>query len=181
MQNEKVFLRRLSKDDAEAIASMANDKDIYASTLNIPYPYSIDDANFWLELQEKQFEENRAYNFAIISKVDNAIVGVIGLNKGSANKGELGYWIGKKYWNQGYATSATSLLLSYAFNELLYNRVYSKHFASNLASGKVMQKNHMQYEGKLKMDELKDGVYHDIILYGLCKDDYLKNKERKDL
>lgn len=177
MQNEKIILRRLRKDDALRIQAMANNINIYATTLNIPYPYTIEDANFWLDLQEKQFNEGRSYNFAIIDKLDDTLVGVVGISKERSNKGELGYWIGEQYWGNGYATLASNLLMDYVFNELSYNRVYSKHFANNPASGRVMQKIHMEYEGKLKMDELKDDVYHDIVLYGICKDDYLKIKK----
>ena len=177
MQNEKVILRRLRLDDANIIQNLANNINIYSTTLNIPYPYTIDDAKYWLKLQEKQFEEDRAYNFAIINQKDKSLVGVVGISRDKSNKGELGYWIGEEYWGNGFASSASELLIDYVFNDLSYNRVYSKHFAINPASGKVMQKLHMQYEGLLKSDELKDDVYHDILLYGLCKEDYLKIKK----
>lgn len=50
----RLLLRPFVTSDIPTIAMLANDRDIADNTLNIPYPYSEDDARLWLELQAQQ-------------------------------------------------------------------------------------------------------------------------------
>jgi ribosomal-protein-alanine N-acetyltransferase len=60
------------------------------------------------------------------------------------------YWIGVPYWGKGYATEAAREAVRYAFEDLGLHRLYAAHFGSNPASGKVMRKIRMSYEGTLR-------------------------------
>ena len=60
--------------------------------------------------------------------------------------GVLGYWIGKPYWG-GYATEAAAALLDLAFGPLGLHRVEATHLTRNPASGRVMEKLGMRFEG----------------------------------
>lgn len=53
------------------------------------------------------------------------------------------------------------------FTEKNYHRVYARHFASNPASGKIMQKCGMSYEGTLKDHIYKNDSYEDLVYYGI--------------
>lgn len=53
------------------------------------------------------------------------------------------------------------------------NRVYARHLAKNPASGKVMEKIGMKYEGLLRQHVKKWGEYQDLVCYGLLKDEYV--------
>jgi RimJ/RimL family protein N-acetyltransferase len=85
-------------------------------------------------------------------------------------RGELGYLIGKRYWGRGYCTEAVRAALRYAFNELKLNRVFAEHFSRNPASGRVMQKTGMRYEGILRQHLRKlDGQFEDAVTYGILR------------
>ena len=66
-----------------------------------------------------KFEAGELINFAIILNHTQELIGSIGLimNK-RFNHAELGYWTGKKYWNNGYCTEATRAMFEFAFNQL---------------------------------------------------------------
>lgn len=48
---------------------------------------------------------------------------------------QLGYWIAKDHWNQGYCTEAARELIKYGFITLGLHRIFSRSFTSNPASG----------------------------------------------
>lgn len=174
MKTERIHLRRLTLADSERVAFLANNENIFRNTLSLPFPYTEADAINWISSHEENFAVDRAYDYAIVNTADDLIIGVIGLSNYGHYRGELGYWVGEDYWNMGYATEAAKLILDYAFNHLNYNRVYARHIESNPASGKVMEKIGMTYEGCQREHEYVNDVYENIILYGIIKSDYKK-------
>jgi ribosomal-protein-alanine N-acetyltransferase len=84
----------------------------------------------------------------------------------------LGYQISKRYRNKGYTTEALIRVLKFLIEEIGYNRIQGGHFSDNPASGRVMEKAGMKYEGTLRQNcRNKDGVPVDSKIYGLIKDD----------
>ena len=53
---------------------------------------------------------------------------------------ELGYRLGKNYWNKGIMTEAVKLALKFGFKKLKFHRIYANLFSKNIASKKI-QKN----------------------------------------
>ena len=56
------------------------------------------------------------------------------------NDCEVGYWVGKPYWNKGICTEALKLMLDYSINEKHFENIWADHFTGNPASGRVMEK-----------------------------------------
>ena len=84
---------------------------------------------------------------------DGALVGHAGLLLGWDNeKAGLHYWMGVPYWGRDYATEAARELVRHAFEDLGLGRVYADHVARNPASGRVLQKVGMSYEGCRRRD-----------------------------
>ena len=88
------------------------------------------------------------------------------------NSAELGYWIGKPYWNSGYATEASRAVLKYGFEVLGLNRIHASHFRRNPASGRIMEKIGMKYEGCLRQHFKKWGKFEDLETYGILRSEY---------
>lgn len=53
---------------------------------------------------------------------------------------EVGYWVGRPWWNQGIATEALRLIIDYCFIEKGFHTLWADHFPDNPASGRVLQK-----------------------------------------
>lgn len=156
ISTQNYHLRWLQQNDAEQIQSLANDYEIAKSTLNLPYPYTLEHANSWINQTLINQRTGDVMNLAITAKFSGEILGVIGLIIDHANKiGEAGYWIGKSSWNKGIATEALKALITYAFEELKLNKVHAKHFTDNPASGCVMQKSGMHLEGTFRFHVLR--------------------------
>jgi RimJ/RimL family protein N-acetyltransferase len=87
-------------------------------------------------------------------------------------KGEIAYWVAIDHWSKGYCTEAGHAVVKYAFEQWGLNKITSRHKATNPASGKVMQKLGMTYEGTLRQEMFKDGEFCDLVVYGLLKSEY---------
>ena len=129
-------------------------------------------AEDWISTHQETFEQRKGVVYAITLK-DGRLIGAISLMAMSkGHQAELGYWIGKPYWNRGFCSEAGKELLRYGFEVLDLNRVHSCYISRNPASGRVMQKLGMSYEGTRKQHVKKWGVFEDLVLYGLLKSDW---------
>jgi [ribosomal protein S5]-alanine N-acetyltransferase len=83
----------------------------------------------------------------------------------------IGAWVGKPNWRHGFATEAAVAVLRYGFKVLGLHRIYARHFKRNPASGRVLQKLGMTYEGCRRQHVMKWGVFEDMELYGILRTD----------
>lgn len=162
-------LRPFRKGDVKSLQKNINHKEIYRYTLRIPYPYTINDAKGWIALNLKLSKKKKKeeINFAI--DINNEVAGGIGLRDIKAHKAEIGYWLGKKYWNKGIMTKAVRLITDYAFKELRLCRVYAAIAPQNKASARVLIKSGYEIEGLLRKNEIKDGEICDSVMYAKIK------------
>ena len=156
-------LRFIEESDIEDIARLANDRDIAKTMASLPYPYTLTDAKTWLDYVNRTESE---HVFAIADK--KRFMGVISLvHERDNNRAELGYWLGKQYWNKGFANGAVQMILGYAFGVLNVGKVYAQAFGTNTASHKVLENNGFVREGFLKDHCVRMGETHDVLYYGL--------------
>lgn len=173
LETTRLILRPFTLDDAPVVQRLAAAREIAATTANIPHPYEEGMAEAWISGHQARFEAGQLLNFAIVRRADHTLLGAIGLhfNQAHANA-ELGYWMGLPYWGEGYMTEAAGAVVRYAFEVLNLNRVFACHFVRNPASGRVMQKIGMVYEGCLRQHVLKWGQFEDMAYYGILKSEY---------
>lgn len=175
LQSRRLLLRPFSLDDASTVQELAGDYAIADTTLMIPHPYEDGMAEQWISEHSVKFEEGMLVAFAIVLRETSQLVGAVSLTVDKdQHKAELGYWVGKPFWNRGYATEAARLIVEYGFDQLQLNRISSRYLVRNPASGRVMQKIGMVHEGTLRQDTIKWGQYEDLHAYGLLRDDWVK-------
>ncbi|MDZ7333887.1 MAG: GNAT family N-acetyltransferase [candidate division KSB1 bacterium] len=174
LKTNRLTLRPFTLADAPMVQKLAGEYEVARRTLNIPYPYEDGVAEKWISKHADLFAKMEQVIFAIIHRSGNYLIGAIGLSSISQEHetGEVGYWIGKPYWNQGYCTEALAQVLRYGFEELGLNRIYARHFKSNPASGRVLQKVHMRYEGCQRQQFKKFGQFEDVELYGILRHEF---------
>ncbi len=173
LKTERLTLRAFTLDDAKDVQRLAGDKLIADTTLLIPHPYPDGAAELWIETHNELFLRGTDYIFAITDKTTDELIGAIGLTVNSSFRiGELGYWIGVPFWNKGYCTEAVRRLVKFGFEDLELNKIHAHHFINNPASGHVLLKSGMKFEGTLKQHIMKDGKHLDIRTYGILKEEY---------
>jgi len=173
IKSKRLILRPFKISDAKTVHRLAGDSAVTDTTLNIPDPYRVEMAEEWISNHTSKFEAGENATFAIVSRNPKNLVGAMGLIiESKFDRAELGYWIGKPYWNRGYCTEAGHAVLKFSFSDLTLNRVYAHHFSRNPASGKVMKKLGMIREGRVRQHVKKGDRFEDLDLYGILKADW---------
>ena len=176
INTSRLLLRPLELSDAPDIQRLAGDKDIAATTRDIDHPYEDGMAEKWISSCQRQKESGELVHFAITLIDNKAFIGTATLHLDSDGKGaELSYWVGKPFWNQGYASEAASALVSHGFTKLNLGRVYAAHFSRNPASGHVLQNAGMLYEGSQLGPTIKWGNLEQLELYGVSREQFLES------
>lgn len=173
LKTHRLILRPFEISDAPEVQRLAGDHAIAEMTLLIPHPYEDGMAEDWISTHAPTFEAGEGVTFAITLRADGTLLGAISLMAiAPGHQAELGYWIGVPYWGQGYATEAARAVVDYAFTTLNLARVHAHHFAHNPASGKVLRKIGMKYEGCRRRHVHKWGQLEDIEMYGVLKEEW---------
>lgn len=173
-ESPRLRFRPFHFEDAELIHTYLQEKEIIANTISIPYPYEKGMAEEWISTHE-QLEKLGDYKFAIDLKSENKLIGAIEIVVVEEfQHGILGYWLAKPYWNQGYGTEALARVIQFGFEQLGLNKVVGEHFDTNMASGRIMEKNGMQFEGRLRQHKMKWGHFMNVDMRGILKSEWVK-------
>ena len=178
LTTERLILSRPVEGDMQHIIHYLDSDKVYSeNTANMPYPYKEADAEFLIhEVVDKGFENETGFVFAIRNKENGLIMGLIGIHHWDKTnqKAEIGYWLGKEFWNKGYVTEAMAEVLTFGFKVLNLNKMFANFFPHNPASGRVMEKSGMKQEAVLRQEIYKNGKFLDFVRYSILKEDFKK-------
>ncbi len=174
----RLQLRAFDLDDARTVQELAGAYEVADTTLNLPYPYRDGMAEAWILTHKPLFRSGVLVNYAIVLSDPPQLIGAIGLRiQPMHRRGELGYWIGLPYWGRGYCTEAAAALLAFGFEALDLHRIHAAHLRRNLASGRVMQKLGMTYEGRLREHARKWDRFEDLEKYAILRPEFEQRQQ----
>ena len=131
-----------------------------------------------LKVWEQESKKPNVYHWAIT--LGGEPIGDIALVAVSENSAAavVGYCLSRRYWGQGIMTEALAEVLRFCFEEVGFHRISSSHAAENPASGKVMEKCGLRYEGTLRKHIRlhSTGEYADVVLRGILEEEYFMRK-----
>lgn len=169
----RLILRPFALADAPTVQRLAGAYEVADTTLNIPHPYPDGAAEQWIATHAENFNTGDSATFAIVLRATSELCGAIGLDISPRHRrAELAYWIGVPYWNQDYATEAAAVLLTYGFTALQLHRIHARHVTRNPASGRVMQKIGMTFEGIQREHFRKGDRFEDVANYGILRQEW---------
>jgi RimJ/RimL family protein N-acetyltransferase len=146
---ERLTLRGVVRNDAERLCELANDQTVAGMTTSIPHPYGAADAEAWVDRAMRTDWVNEA-EFAI-EHHQFGLVGSVGFSRRRGPRAEIGYFLGRQFWNRGYATEAVRGALKWAKRDWRRRVVVAGHFADNPASGAVLCKAGFLYTGDVEL------------------------------
>jgi len=149
IRTDRLTLRAPMAGDVAAITRLAGDYGIASMTTRMPHPYAESDARQFVALVARQ-DRARERTFAI-ERPGEGVIGAIGFHRAPAGSLELGYWLGRPFWGQGYATEAVAAALRWAAVDWGRKAVSSGHFADNAPSANVLIKSGFLYTGEVQM------------------------------
>ncbi|NBB89943.1 MAG: GNAT family N-acetyltransferase [Spirochaetes bacterium] len=137
MSDRPVSIEPVTLDHAEAIQALASHPDVVATT-NLPDPYPENGAQTWISHVRPRHEAGD--EFAFVVKDGDTVVGVTGLVNVTEVEAEIGYWIGRPYWERGYATEGVRQTIQWVFENTGIRRIYARPLQDNPASRRVLEK-----------------------------------------
>ncbi|MEO1104051.1 MAG: GNAT family N-acetyltransferase, partial [Pseudomonadota bacterium] len=135
VRTERLLLTAPNDGDREAIARLANNINVTRWLRQLPHPYTVEDAEFFL----RDIVPVQAV-WAIRLQWDEAFIGAVGLTPKEERSAELGYWLGEPFWGHGYATEAASAVLAVAHGRFGLATIQSGYYKGNEASANVLRK-----------------------------------------
>lgn len=169
---KKFILREWKSEDAESVAQAANNEKIAANLRNaFPYPYTLEDAKWYVE-DCISLGEDTQITRAI--EIDGRAVGSIGIfvqDDVYEKSAELGYWLSEEYWRQGIMSEAVKQICREAFQKFDIIRIYAEPFQHNMGSRGVLEKAGFTYEGTMRNGVYKNGNVYSYCMYSLLREE----------
>lgn len=161
IETERLYLRYWNEDDADELYKLAKDPDVGPACGWQPH---------------KNIEETSAvlknilmtdWTYAIILKETGKVIGCIS-HGGKAvsgyceneNQVEIGFWLGKEYWGNGYIPEACGQVIKYCFEELKVEKIWCAHYTENLKSKRAQEKCGFKYA---YTDEKRSNIVNCIV------------------
>ncbi len=150
METERILLRHWKETDAETLFKYASDPDV-GPRAGWQAHKSVGDS---MNVIRTCF--NNDTTWAIVLKKTGEAIGCMSYYTRATsnipigeNDCEVGYWLGKPFWNRGICTEALMLMLDYCIHVKHFENIWADHFTGNPASGKVLEKCGFTDTGKL--------------------------------
>jgi RimJ/RimL family protein N-acetyltransferase len=175
LENAAALLRPLQISDLDNLLNIATeDKDLLRFAIKPVYSEKL--LEDYIKDAVEQRKNKSRYYFVIFDKMRNAYAGSTSfLNISNVDsRVEIGStWIGKEFQRTGLNRNCKFLLLSYAFDELVTERVELKTDERNTASRNAIEKIGGKFEGILRSHTLMyDGFRRNTVYYGILKDEW---------
>lgn len=146
IRSERLFLRPAWPEDSEELAVLMTDDSVVRNIAAIHWRLTAEDAQRYIT---RPRERLLPHFFITLPTADGAKpIGSIGLGR-DGDDVEIGYWIGRRHWGQGYATEATRAVLGLA-KAIGHRRIVAQHFADNAASERVLTKAGFRPTGEVR-------------------------------
>ena len=134
IKTKRLVLKRPDKSiNNKLFASLVGDWDIAKWLSDVPYPYTEKHA-------EKFIKRSSPDDLRFSVFYDEILVGGVGVSFEENNQLDLGYWIAKDYWGNGFATEASKGLIDYVKNETEFKAITACYVKGNKTSAKVLKK-----------------------------------------
>lgn len=180
LKTERLTLRPLLPQDAEALHRLVNDWEVTRTLAEIPYPYPRSLADEWIASTAAELADGAAYHLAITGKEGRkeTLVGVVGLRIDATRRtGQLGYWVGRAYWKHGVATEAARRLTSWGFANLPLDLIVAEVTETNDASCKVLRRVGFRETGSGVRSSLTTGDEHNVRVFEATRGDIFGHPE----
>ena len=168
----RLLIREVQINDGQQILSAMACPEIDAMHSN--GFRALSDVHRYISVLTQEYENNRYRTLAIAEKITNLLTGAITVNTHKFfPRAELSYWISIPYRNRGYASEAVKAVIEYGIHTLNLGRIQATHHVENPASGRVLEKAGMTFEGTLRAYYEVNGTCIDEKMYSVVRSDLL--------
>jgi 8-oxo-dGTP diphosphatase len=174
LQTQRLQLRPLQPTDAEPLHRLINDWAVVRMLETLPFPYPRELADDWIVSTHDRLANGTGCYLAIVLRENeqDVLIGTVSLNPHrETHEARLGYWIGRRYWGQGFASEAAGRMARWGLANLDITRVTAHCAADNLASAAVLRRIGFRDAGTGQGRFRARGGEHPVLLFEAMRDD----------
>lgn len=170
-ETDRLLVRKPKLEDSEQIFMNYTQDEAVTKYLVWKPHENLQSSVEWIKYCIDEWDENKHLPFIIWHKEEKQAIGMIHFNINNF-KVDFGYVLGQNYWNQGIMTEAAKPIIKSLLSRETIYRIEALHDLENPASGRVMEKLGMQFEGVVRKYSLHPNVSiipRDCKLYSIVK------------
>src|SRR3954447_4178612 len=167
-----VKLRELRASDAVSLFTLLTTEEV--SRFISPPPTSVDGFERFIAWTLRQRTAGTYACFAVTIDSTDTAIGIFQLRQLEPGFGtaEWGFAIGSAYWGTGIFQEGAELLVKFAFNTVGVHRLEARAAVQNGRGNGALRKIGAVQEGVLRRSFLKNGEYHDQVLWSILDEDW---------
>jgi len=181
-QTERLVLRTLEKSELPRLVKLIGEWDVVRWLSVVPFPYTLRDAEEFYDDIEPSYVKGDPQFFTVALKTNNLLIGGIGLHppRGQSTKegeSEIGYWLGKEFWGQGFLTEAARKVIDLGFARESLQVISATTALNNQPSQNILRKLGLTQQGVKARDYTALRGDDQIISWQLTRDAYEKDQK----
>ncbi|GAB6151711.1 GNAT family protein [Desulfosporosinus burensis] len=169
----KASIRPIEEDDLDAIYQWYNDQEV---NLWSSGAWPLNTLQNKDQLAVKFLDGSPDIHRYIILDENEQLIGTIGFKEINIPARSVALFVvigDKKYWGKGYGTDAVITFARYLFNQWNFHRISLDTWDQNIRAIKAYEKIGFVIEGRQREARYVLGNYHDAILMGLLREEFL--------
>ncbi len=176
IETDRLILRPLRRQDAEAVFAYASDPEV-TTYVTWNTHKTIDDSLTFIEMAIADQQKTPLYPLGIFLKEDpERVIGTVGIKASNKYEADLSYIIARKHWRKGLVFEAASALVNLAFEQDGYKRIYAWCMKENRASSSLMKKLGMKFEGCFRSSCFRNDRFWDVEYYAILEDEWKQQR-----
>jgi RimJ/RimL family protein N-acetyltransferase len=172
MTGNMVTLRELRASDAPSLFAMLTTEEV--SRFISPPPTSVEGFERFIAWTQRMRDLGSYACFAVTVGDSDTAIGIFQLRElepGFATA-EWGFAIGSAFWGTGVFADGADLLVRFAFETVGVHRLEARAAVKNGRGNGALRKMGAVQEGVLRRSFLKNGEYHDQVLWSILDEDW---------
>jgi 8-oxo-dGTP diphosphatase len=174
LKTDRLVLRPPAPADAAAIHRLVNDWEVVRSLSRLPFPYPRSLADDWITSTQAQRADGSAYHLVItgVEHGEEMLIGCVGVRLDMARRtGNVGYWVGRRFWGHGVATEAARRMASWALSHLPIDFLQAEVDTENPASAAVLRRIGFRVTGDAMQECRAAGGERPVTVFQASRDD----------
>jgi ribosomal-protein-alanine N-acetyltransferase len=167
-----VTVRELRLADAPSLFQMLSTAEV--ARFISPPPTSLEGFERFIAWTQRERTDGRYICFGIVPSGCEQAVGIIQVRTLAPgfDIAEWGFAIGSSFWGTGVFQAAARQFLGFVFEEVGVHRLEARSVVANGRGNGALQKLGATREAVLRKSFLRDGVYHDQVIWSICEEDW---------
>jgi [ribosomal protein S5]-alanine N-acetyltransferase len=172
LTSARVTLRELRLEDAATLFSMLTTEEV--ARFISPPPTTVEGFELFIAWTIREREAGNYVCFGVVPEGMSTAVGLFQFRalEDGFRLGEWGFALGSGYWGTGIFVPSAKLVLDFAFDTIGIERLEARASVANGRGNGALRKIGAVQEGVLRRSFLRNGDYHDQVLWSLLAEEW---------